>query len=442
MAGVENLGVRLSARPRVAVVGGGWAGLAAAVTLADWAEVTVFEAGLVLGGRARRLARAPDGVFDNGQHLLLGAYSECLRLMRRVGAAPEALLWRTPQRLDMAGEHSFAMPPWPAPLNQLAGWLGWRGAPWGERWRWLRALLALRAQGFAAPPEQTVADWLRQQGQSAWLTRTFWEPLTLAALNTPIERAAMACLAAVLRDGVAGPAAHSDMLMPRVDLSALFPEPAAHWLTAQGHAIRVGYRVKSLFPVQDGVEVDGEHFAAAVLATAPQHVTALLDRKREDAADWLAPINKLDYQPIYTVYLRAHRPEALPQPWLGLVDAPWGQWVFDRQRCTGHAGWLALVISGPGPHQAWSAAELLSRAAAGLNQRFAGLGAQAEGQVIAERRATFSCDAGLTRAAAQGPWPRLALAGDHVAGPYPATLEGAVRSGAHAAYLLKKVLNC
>ena len=84
----------------------------------------------------------------------------------------------------------------------------------------------------------------------------------------------------------------------------------------------MGYRVKSLLPDPTGVTVDGEHFAAAVLATAPQHVTALLDRKREDAADWLAPINKLDYQPIYTVYLRAHRPEALPQPWLGLVDAP------------------------------------------------------------------------------------------------------------------------
>ena len=134
------------------------------MTLADWAEVTVFEAGRVLGGRARRLARAPDGVFDNGQHLLLGAYSECLRLMRRVGAAPEALLWRTPQRLDIAGEHSFAMPPWPAPLNQLAGWLGWRGAPWGEA-------LALAARPYwpcarrlCRAARQTVADWLRQQG--------------------------------------------------------------------------------------------------------------------------------------------------------------------------------------------------------------------------------------------------------------------------------------
>lgn len=439
---MENLGIRLSARPRVAVIGGGWAGLAAAVTLADWAEVTVFEAGRVLGGRARRLTRAPDGVFDNGQHLLLGAYTECLRLMRQVGAEPERLLWRVSQRLDIAGEHSFAMPPWPAPLNQLAGWLGWRGMRWGERWRWLQALLALRAQGFAVPPSQTVADWLRCQRQSAILTRTFWEPLTLAALNTPLERASMACLATVLRDGVAGPALHSDMLMPRVDLSALFPEPAAEWLTAQGHAIRVGYRVKSVIPASEGVQVDGRHFDAAVLATAPQHVAALLAGNGTDAADWLAPVNKLDYQPIYTVYLRACHPAVLPRPWLGLVDAPWGQWVFDRGRCVGHAGWLALVISGPGPHQDWLAQRLLAEAAAGLNQRFPGLGARAEGRVIAERRATFSCDAGLVRMAAAGPWPRLTMAGDHVAGPYPATLEGAAQSGARAAHLLKKVLNC
>jgi predicted NAD/FAD-binding protein len=229
------------------------------------------------------------------------------------------------------------------------------------------------------------------------------------------------------------------MLMPKVDLSALFPEPAMHWLRAQGHATRLANRVKSLLPDADGVTVDGERFDAVVLATAPQHLAALLPAA---AQDWLAPVNKLGYQPIYTVYLRAQQPSALPQAWLGLAGEPWGQWVFDRQRCAGQAGWLAVVISGPGPHQALSADTLLQHTAAMLNRRFPDLRAQAEGRVIAERRATFSCDAGMQRIHPRSPWPRLVLAGDHVAGPYPATLEGAVRSGAHAAHILEKVLNC
>ena len=234
-------------RPRVAVVGAGWAGLAAAVTLADRAELTVFEAGRVVGGRARRLAApASEAVFDNGQHLLLGAYQSCLQLMRQVGANPDVLLWRVPQRLEMAGEFCLTLPSLPAPLNQLAGWLGLRGLSWAERWAWLRALLHLRRQGFTVPATQTVASWLLEQRQSARLVRCFWEPLVLAALNTPLAQASMQVLATVLRDGVAGPAAHSEMLMPKVDLSALFPEPAMHWLRAQGHATRLANRVKSL----------------------------------------------------------------------------------------------------------------------------------------------------------------------------------------------------
>ena len=427
-------------RPRVAVVGAGWAGLAAAVTLADWVDLTVFEAGRVAGGRARRLAApASEGVFDNGQHLLLGAYQHCLQLMRQVGANPDTLLWRVPQRLEMADEFCLTLPRLPAPLNQLAGWLGLRGLSWAERWAWLRALLHLRRQGFTVPATQTVAHWLAEQRQSARLVRCFWEPLVLAALNTPLAQASMQVLATVLRDGVAGPAAHSEMLMPKVDLSALFPEPALHWLRAQGHATRLANRVKSLLPDADGVTVDAERFDAVVLATAPQHLAALLPAT---AQDWLAPVNKLGYQPIYTVYLRAQQPAALPQAWLGLAGEPWGQWVFDRQRCVGQAGWLAVVISGPGPHQALSAETLLQHTAAMLNRRFPDLRAQAEGRVIAEQRATFSCDAGMERIHPRSPWPRLVLAGDHVAGPYPATLEGAVRSGAHAAHILEKVLNC
>lgn len=425
-------------RPRLAVIGAGWAGCAAAVELAPLAQVTVFEAGRVAGGRARR-TRVDDAVeLDNGQHLLLGAYADTLRLMRRVGAEPERLFLRLPLALDTLGGVGLVLPRWPAPWHTLAGLLCMRGVSWRERLALLRALSALQRRRWRVPPGLTVAAWLAANRQSAALVDGFWTPLVLAALNTPLDSADMQVLACVLRDSLAGGSQASDLLLPRVDLSALWPEPALAWLAGRGHAVRLGARVDAVRQAGAGVQIDGEAFDAAVLAVGPAQLGRLI-RDEPALAGLVARVNQFHYQPIYTVYLRAERATAMPRPMVGLAGG-FAQWLFNRGQLDGHDGWLAAVISGPGAHEAL-AHEALGRAvAAEIMAALPQLGAVHPARVIAEKRATFSCDAGLYRPGNATALPQLALAGDYTAGDYPATLEGAIRSGLAAARQLTEYL--
>lgn len=425
-------------RPRVAVIGAGWAGCAAAVELAPHAQVTVLEAGRVAGGRARRTRVDDATLLDNGQHLLLGAYADTLRLMRQVGADPDRLFLRLPLALDTLGGVGLELPRWPAPWHTLAGLLRMRGVNWRERAALLLALSRLQLRGWRVPLGLTVAAWLAANRQSATLIDGFWTPLVLAALNTPVDSADMQVLACVLRDSLAGGSQAGDLLLPRVDLSALWPEPALAWLAGHGHAVRLGARVDVLESTASGVRVDGEDFDAAVLAVAPAQLERLI--RHEPALAGLAMrVNQFRYQPIYTVYLRAEQAAAMPRPMLGLAGG-FAQWLFNRGQLDGHDGWLAAVISGPGPHEALPHDELGCAVAAEIMAALPQLGRVSAGRVIAEKRATFSCDAGLVRPANATALPQLVLAGDYTAGDYPATLEGAMRSGMAAARLLTEYL--
>ena len=419
---------------QVAVIGAGYAGIAAAVELARRDHrVTLFEAGRVAGGRARRLGQAPHGL-DNGQHLLLGAYRETLALMRSVGADPDRLLLRHPLALDVAGGVGLRLPAWPAPLHVLAGLATATGLDRSARARLLAAMLRLQLARFRVPAGMTVAAWLAAPGQGPALVDGFWTPLVLAAMNTPPAKADMQILANVLRDSLAAGRAASDLLIPRTDLSALLPEPAIAWLGARGHAYRPGCRVQRIVPVDAGVDVDGQHFDGCVLATAPQHLSALLPADRS-FDDLRSRVNSIAFQPIYTVYLRARTGARLPLPMMGLAGGI-AQWVFDRGQFSDQEDLFAVVISGPGAHEAWDHAEIGQRVAAELAQQWPQLDGVEVLKVIAERRATFSCEAGMQRLRTDTPHARLRLAGDGVQNEYPATIEGAVRSGLTAARAL------
>ena len=170
---------------KVAVIGGGWAGIAAAVELtASGATTTLYEAGRVLGGRARSVSI--DGrTLDNGQHILLGAYRDTLALMRRVGADPELLLERHPlQVVDHTG-FRLALPEWPAPLHVAWGLLSARGVDWREKLATAWWMQGIKARRFRLDEDCSVAEWLDAAGQTGALRRHLWEPLCLAALNTP-----------------------------------------------------------------------------------------------------------------------------------------------------------------------------------------------------------------------------------------------------------------
>jgi squalene-associated FAD-dependent desaturase len=428
----------MAAELKVGIIGGGYAGMAAAAELAAAGiPVTVFESAKQLGGRARGVAYH-DTQLDNGQHLLLGCYRETLRLIERVGGDIERDFLRLPLQLDLHHHLELRAPRLPAPLHLLFALLNAKGLSWHERIKAARFMLALRTMDFRLPQDMTVAELLKQHGQDAGLTLKFWEPLTIAALNTPISKASAQILLNVLRDALNRARADSDMLLPRLDFTALFPQRAASFIERHGGQVQLSCAVEAIVPDSDGIALQTahgtQHFSHVICAATPAAAERLL-RPLPELADTVRQIAALEQQPIYTVFLQYPAQVRLPHPMIGLHQR-FSQWLFDKGSIAGQHGLLAAVISAEGIHQDLSQEELAQKVADELREEFGISAAPLWHKVIAEKRATFCCAPNLQRPAQQTALPRLLLAGDYTAGEYPATLEGAVMSGIRCARLL------
>lgn len=428
--------------PAVAVIGGGYAGLACAVELARAGiHVTVFERSLTLGGRAR-VVRKDGRVVDNGQHILIGAYTELTRLLRLTGGSPKQLE-RLPLTLHVPGRMQLKAAPLPAPFHLGAGLLFAKGLNWADRLAMLRLMRWLKKSRFRVAPELTVDAMLNATRQTPTLRELVWVPLCVAALNTPSAAASAQIFANVLRDSLAAGAAASELLLPRIDLSELFPVPAARYLATRRGRLRTGNGISAITPGAGGFRLAGDPGSQpwhhVVVATAPYHAAPLL--ASTGACDRLAAqIEALPQEPITTVYLALGKGQTLPEAMIGLARGP-AQWAFDRGRFGGEEGLWACVISTHGAHDALSHEDLilavLTQLETELGRR---LPAPAWSQVIVEKRATFACRPGLLRPGIRTPLPGLWLAGDYVESDYPATLESAVRSGtACAAAILARL---
>lgn len=421
----------------VAVIGGGYAGMAAAVDLAGRGiPVTVFEAAKTLGGRARRVEI--NGVaLDNGLHILLGAYRETLALIDRVhdGRAP---LKR--RRLDWRIHRRFALraAPLPAPLHVAVGLLTASGLNAPQRMAAIRLMRALARDGYRLAADTTVADLLDRHAQPRVLREVLWDPLCVAALNTPTAQASAQVFANVLRDGLAAGRAASDLILAAADLSTLFPEPAAGYVKTRGGRVLADAAVLAIEAVDGGFRVRTRETAETypqVICATPPHRTADLLAGLPALAPVAACIERLEYQPIYSVYLQLAARLPLPAPMIGLSGGLL-QWVFDREALCGQAGMVGAVISAEGPHQGLPHETLVARAMEELDAAFGPLPKLQWSQVIAEKRATFACTPDLERPAQATALPGFYLAGDYTAGDYPATLEAAVRSGLTCARLV------
>lgn len=416
-------------RPRIAVIGGGWAGMAAASMLAaDGVGVDVYEAARVLGGRARRVEI--DGVaLDNGLHLLLGAYTESLACIERVGA-PAAGFLRTPLRLDAVDGFRLDCPPIPAPWHLLAALLGARGIGWSDRLAAARLMQNAKRNQYRCAGRMTVTTLLDEQRQPQRLREALWHPLCVAALNTPPEVADAQVFLHVLRDGLAGAHDASDLVFPTVDLSAMFPEPAADFVIARGGSVHLGEAVSAI----DG---DGPFtirtarrtalYDQVICAVDPARLAPLL-RDLPALADIAARTAALRHAPIVSVYLDYGIDVRLRSPMIGLGDGP-GEWVFDRQRLGGQRGWLGVVISASDRWTGTPHAELTRQVENQVASQLAMPPAAQRTRVIVEKRATFLCTPGVDRPSQRTALPGFHLAGDYTASDYPATLEAAVRSG-------------
>jgi squalene-associated FAD-dependent desaturase len=386
--------------------------MAAAVALARrGVAVTVFEAGAVPGGRARRV-RSQGEILDNGQHILIGAYTTLFGLMREVGVPPDALA-RLPLRLLHADGFAFRALRLPGRAGLLAGLLFARGMPLGERIGAVRFVRALAGRRFQSGRDVTVRELLAQHAQDGRIGRYLWGPLCVSALNTPVEQASARVFATVLRDALAGAAQASDLVLPRVDLSRLFPEPAAQYVTRHGGEVRLRSPVARLDELRG--------FYARIVAVGPHQLRHLV----EDMP--------FSYQPIYTCYLQYPGKVGLPFPMLGMASGL-VQWVFDRGALLGEKGRLACVISAQGEHQQLTHEALGKACHAELARVLPGLPAPLWQRVIAEKRATIACTPNLQKPSIET--HGVVLAGDYTDPDYPPTLEAAVRSGVRAAELV------
>lgn len=417
---------------KIAVIGGGYAGLACAVELTRGsAQVTLFERSHTLGGRARVVVKDGHRV-DNGQHILIGAYTELARLMRITGQSPKSML-RMPLTLVTPGELRLVAAKLPAPLHLAVGLLRAQGLDWADRRAMLRLMKQLKRRAWTIEPDISVADLLAETTQTPRLIELIWAPLCVAALNTHTHEASAQVFANVLRDSLGSNASASELLIPRTDLTELFPVQAARYLATRRGRLETGTTITAITQGDDGFALAGDssekrRYDQVVIATAPYHAGALL-RSTGACAELADAIDALRFEPITTVYLALGESVSLPETMIGLSGGP-AQWAFDRGALGDEAGLIACVISASGPHGDLTREELELAVLQQLERQLGrSLPEAGWSMTIAEKRATFACTPGMSRPGLRTPLPGLWLAGDYVDSPYPATLESAVRCG-------------
>ncbi len=451
-------------RGHVVIIGGGFAGLRAAVSLADaGARVTVLESRAMLGGRARSFTDPATGeVVDNGQHLFLAGYHRTLAFLDRLGTRDQVIFQ---DRLRVSfiepGEKSFLLdcPPLPAPLHLIGGLLGLRSIPVRDKLRLLNIWREIARTPHPSPSPQrgegrgegeTVAQWLARAGQGKEIRRLFWDPLTIAALNEDPTKASAVGLKRVLQTMMGEPWPNARLGMSAVGLTDLYGAPARRIIEEKGGQVRLnrpaagleldGNRVKAV-RLADGSRIEAD----AVISSLPP---AALLKLLTGSTGYVVPgtlvqnLRKFSSSPILSVNLWLS-PPVTQELFVALIGCRF-QWLFNKQailKLAGlNAGYVSLIISAAADFLDRPNEELVRMAVEDLQRCFPASGpvAPTRSQVVRERDATVSLTPETERLR---PGPRTALAnlflaGDWTATALPATLESAVLSGESAAELV------
>lgn len=447
---------------RVAVIGAGWAGCAAAVTLCQQEhQVTLIEAAKRLGGRARAV-EIHGQQLDNGQHILLGAYTACLDLMRLLNIDLKQALLRLPLQMvyPLQTGMQFIAPKFPAPLHLLFALINAKGLDRADKMALARFSTTARWMDWQLHQDCSVSELLERYEQTERLCRLMWTPLCIAALNTPPERASAQVFLNVLRDSLGAKRAASDMLIPRVDLSRLLPDAAADYLQQHNGQVLTGLHIKTIRPSDHGTwfldecpETEKEFDSLIIATSATQCQRLLADISNAYSSDSEAPsvpnvpsapsFPEFSYEAITTCYLQYAPEVKLERAFFALADNPkiahFGQFVFDRgQLDATQSGLLAVVVSASNDAIQNDHSTLTQAIAKQLAEQLQmpELMTPKWTQIITEKRATFACTPNLRRPENRTEFPGLMIAGDYTAGAYPATLEAAVRSGILAAQII------
>jgi len=447
-----TLSLQKKTQPNIAIIGGGWAGLGAAVELCQKNyNVTVFESSPQLGGRARSI-KWNNKTLDNGQHLMIGAYQQMLDLLNLMQINTNQLFKKIPHRMLMLNaqtgktEFDLQLPTYPAPLHLLFGVLNTPSLSLKEK-----LLLLLRFNKLLntkIEKDICVSEWLEKAKLPEPYTKKILEPVCLAALTTHPHQASAKAFQSVLQQTFNAPASFTDLLIPTTDLTQVFPALAEQFILQHGGNINIRSKVQQLQCENDhikSISVNNEtlFFDEIILAT-PANVTAKLLSNIKLCEKICTQINQLKYEPICTIYLQFKHPVPLPYPMLGFVNGT-SQWVFERS-VSGYDDILAVVISAQGKHLKMPKANLVETVYNELsnnvkNMDIKNLPELIDSKLITEKRATFQCHPNVdnNRPGIHTNLSNLKLCGDYVyieennLSGLPSTLEGALRSGVKCA---------
>jgi squalene-associated FAD-dependent desaturase len=436
---------------RVVIIGGGLAGLAAATALAPRGfEILVLEARSRLGGRAGSFTDAHTGqLVDACQHVSMGCCTNFAHFCRHVGIAPllqtqPCLYFMTPDRRISR----FQADPLPAPFHLTRSFWGLHYLSSGEKLRiaWGLACLWHTRADVDAP----FQDWLLAHRQTPRTVERFWGTVLTSALNETPERVGLRYARKVFVDGFLRHRHGLDIELPRVPLGRLYGEELQRWFEEHQVQIRFNCAVKSLrigdqrvqsLGLRSGEAVVADWYVAAVpfgrlLDLLPQEV---VERER-----CFRGLKSLQSSPITSVHLWYRRP-VLALPHVVLVDGV-GQWVFNRGEVGPGEHYVQVVVSAARQFRGLGHEEVQRRIVAELAELFPAAvpAALRRARVVTEHEATFSAVPGVDRwrPGQTTPLANLFLAGDWTATAWPATMEGAVRSGYLAAEVLLAATRC
>jgi hydroxysqualene dehydroxylase len=443
-----------SASKDAVVIGAGFAGLSAAVALAEQGvRVTVLEGKPALGGRAYSFADADSGDFvDNGQHVLMGCYTETLDFLKRIGAHGQLVFHEDLEIEMLAGFGQSAVlktARLPGPLHMTAALLGYRHLSVAERMSVMRGglrMLAMRRFGGGELRQLTVAQLMDRLGQSDHARQCFWYPLSIATLNDEPDSSSAQLLAEVLKRAFFSRRRDSAFVYSRVGLSDLYCTGAKQLIERNGGSVFSHSIVEMLelgahgdvasVRLRDGRRIEASNFISAV--PAPQLLRLLPENCVADP--FFSRFNGLSSSPIICVHVWLDR-EVTNSPFIGFIGTT-TQWLFNKrrifaQRGEAHPGYLSFVISGARKLVDRSNDEILDIVINDLHamipsSRTANV---VKSLVLKEKNATMAPDLRShdLRPTAKTPIANFFLAGDWIQTELPATIESAVISGRAAA---------
>lgn len=433
------------------IVGGGWAGLSAAVELSRHnIPVTLVEAAKQLGGRARSVQQDDKTIVDNGQHLMIGAYHQMLSLLKTTGVDIDNIFHQTQLQIDMLDLKSqstafkLKLPRAPAPFHLLFGITNCPSLSFKQKLVTLYRFNNLLNKSIEA--DINVDEWLARAHLPEAYTEALLKPLCLAALTTHTHEASARAFQSVLQQTFNGPAKNTHLLIPATDLGQVFPQAAKRYIESQGGQVLTEQRVNQI-TCRDhratGICINDQSFEIEnlILATSARATEKLLTNIKA-CQPITHQLQQQQYEPVTTVYLQFPESVKLPLPMMGVINAT-SEWLFDRTHCH-QAGLIAVVISANGPHMDLDNAQLAQQVAGELSRLFPDWPEVESSWVIREKRATLRCVPGIdnNRPGIQTPIENLRLCGDYVyieennQPGLPSTLEAAMRSGVKCAQQL------